>query len=129
MEENAPRAARIYALLGVANFDGYVAAFDAKYTYWAPRPFMLDPEVKPIFPTPNHPSYPAAEGAAVAPYATVLAYLFPSEADALNAKAEEAVMSRLWAGIHFRSDIEVGLKMGHAIGQQVVAWAQADGAQ
>ena len=40
-----------------------VACWDAKYAYWAIRPFQLDPDVKTLFPTPNHPSYPAAHGA------------------------------------------------------------------
>jgi hypothetical protein len=115
--------------MAVANYDGFVATFDAKYTYWAPRPFQLDPDVKPIFPTPNHPSYPSADGGVLGPFATVMAWLFPSEADMLNAKAQESALSRLWAGIHFRTDIEVGLKLGNTVGQQVVAWAQADGAQ
>lgn len=129
MEENAPRAARIYALMAVANYDGFIAAWDAKYTYWAPRPFQLDPDVKPIFPTANHPSYPSADGAVLGPYATVMGYLFPDDASAINAKAEESLLSRLWAGIHFRTDIEVGRTVGHAIGQQVIEWAKADGSQ
>ena len=38
LEENPPAAARAYALAGIAHNDGSVACWDAKYTYWAPRP-------------------------------------------------------------------------------------------
>ena len=44
--------------MGVAFYDSFVACFDAKYTYWAARPAMLDPSITTVFVTPNHPSYP-----------------------------------------------------------------------
>jgi hypothetical protein len=36
-------------------------------------------------------------------------YLFPRDAQALNALAEEAGQSRIWAGIHFLTDVSVCL--------------------
>jgi hypothetical protein len=38
----------------------------------------------------------------------VLGYLFPHEANRYQGWAQEFGESRLWAGIHFRSDIEAG---------------------
>jgi hypothetical protein len=35
--------------------------------------------------------------------------------------AQEAAMSRLWGGIHFRSDNNEGLRLGTAVGQDVIA--------
>jgi hypothetical protein len=35
-------------------------------------------------------------------------------------------MSRLWAGIHFRSDIDAGLTLGRSVGQLVVTRAKED---
>jgi hypothetical protein len=35
--------------------------------------------------------------------------------------------SRLWAGIHFRSDITSGWEIGRQVGDAVVARAKADG--
>jgi hypothetical protein len=60
LDSDAPRAALIYAAMSMAHNDSMVACWDAKYTYWAIRPFQLDPDVKTLFATPNHPSFPAA---------------------------------------------------------------------
>ena len=51
----------------------------------------------------------------------VLARLFPSEANHLNGLADDAALSRVVGGIHYRFDGEVGL----ALGRQVAAWALA----
>lgn len=119
------RAARTYALMSVAHYDAIVACWDAKYAYWAIRPFQLDPEVVTLFPTPNHPSYPAAHGCVSGASAPALAALFPAEAAAITALAEEAGMSRLWGGIHYRSDIETGLALGWSVADLVVEHAEA----
>jgi len=37
-------------------------------------------------------------------------------------------MSRLYAGIHYRSDIEAGMAHGKRIGDYTVNFAKADGA-
>jgi membrane-associated phospholipid phosphatase len=47
----------------------------------------------------------------------------------LTALADEAGMSRLWGGIHFPSDIRVGLALGRAVAQRVVERAQDDGSR
>lgn len=125
LDVNPPRAARVYALASIAAYDATVACWDAKYTYWAIRPFMLG--VTPLFPTPNHPSYPAAHGCLSGATSAVLAYLFPLDADALNALGNEAGESRLWAGIHFRSDVETGLALGRAVAKLVIERAEKDG--
>jgi hypothetical protein len=127
LDRNPPRAARVAALLNVAAFDATVACWDAKYTYWARRPFQLDANVHPLFQTPAHPSYPAAHGCQSGAQSAVLAYLFPSDATMLNSMGDEAGMSRLWAGIHFRSDIEAGLTLGREVASLVAQWAANDG--
>jgi membrane-associated phospholipid phosphatase len=128
LDTDPPRAARADALLSVAGFDATVACWDAKYTYWAARPFQLDPDVHPLFPVPVHPSYPAAHGCVSGAQAAVLADLFPAEAQSLTALADEAGASRLWGGIHFRSDIDTGLALGRAVAQRVLDYARSDGA-
>lgn len=120
LDKNPPRAARIYAAMSVAHYDAQIACWDAKYAYWAPRPFQLDPELVTLFPSPNHPSYPAAHGCASGAITAVSAYFFPAEAESIQARADEAAMTRLWAGIHFRSDIETGLALGRAVAQKVI---------
>jgi membrane-associated phospholipid phosphatase len=124
-----PMEARAYALDSIAQYDSMVACWDAKYTYWAIRPFQLDPTFKPLFNTPNHPSYPAAHGCLSSGAATTLAYLFPRDADALKALAQQAGDSRVWAGIHFPTDVKVGLALGQTVAQKVIELAQKDGSQ
>jgi membrane-associated phospholipid phosphatase len=129
LDRNPPRAARAYALMSVAAYDGIVVCFDGKYAYWAARPNMLDPNITPLFLNPNHPTYPSAHAMFDGPIAEVLGYLFPRDADFFSAQAQEAGFSRLWAGIHFRSDIETGLAIGRAVAQKVIERAQNDGSQ
>jgi len=129
LDTNPPRAARAYAIESIAAYDSGVACWDAKYTYWAIRPFQLDPTLRTLFPTPNHPSYPAAHGCFSSAAAGALSYLFPRDVQTLNAMAEEAGQSRVWAGIHFPTDVRVGLALGRSVAQQVIDLAQSDDLQ
>jgi membrane-associated phospholipid phosphatase len=129
LDRNPPRAARAYALMSVAAHDGLISCWDGKYFYWAARPSMLDPTIVLLFPNPGHPTYPSAHAMFDGPYSAVLGYLFPRDADYFTAQAREAGESRLWAGIHFRSDIEAGLSIGRAVGQKVIERARNDGSQ
>jgi len=129
LDRNPPRAARAYALMSVAAHDGLISCWDGKYFYWAARPNMLDPTIVTLFPNPSHPSYPSAHAMFDGPYAAVLGYLFPRDAAYFTAQAQEAGLSRLAAGIHFRSDIDAGLEIGRAVGQRVIEWAKNDGSQ
>jgi membrane-associated phospholipid phosphatase len=129
LDGNAPRSARAYAVMSVAQYDTEIACWDAKFTYWAIRPSQLDPTLTTLFPPPNHPSYPAAHGCASGAMAAALAYLFPAPADAayITAKAEEAAHSRMTAGIHYRSDVENGLALGRAVAKLVADRAGVSG--
>ena len=129
MDDNQPRAARIYALVNVAFYDSFVACWDAKYAYWAMRPFQLEPTYQPLFKTPNHPSYPSAHACLSTAVADMLAYLFPRDAEAFSAQADLFLESRIWGGIHFRSDVEVGQALGQAVAQKVIERGQNDGSQ
>src|SRR4030095_3010110 len=102
--------------------DSVVACFDAKYAYWGMRPFMIDPEFKALFPAPNHPSYPAAHGCLSTAAAVPLAALFPRDAEELRAMARQAAEARMWAGIHFRSDIIAGQKIGEGVAERGIAF-------
>ena len=128
LDRDPPRAARVYALLHTAFLDATIAAWDAKYAYWGRRPDQLDPSIDPLVKMPNFPGYPSAHAVQSAAAAGVLGYLFPREAAELNAMAEEAAASRLWAGIHVRADNEAGLELGRAIARLAVERAKGDGA-
>ena len=88
-------------------------------------------------PTTNVPSYPSEDAVEAGVNAalltllfptSVVSYLFPSGATYFNAQAQEAAMSRLYGGIHYRSDIAVGLAQGQRIGDYTVRFAKSDGA-
>jgi hypothetical protein len=128
LDSNPPRAARVQALMNVAAFDASVACWAAKYTYWRMRPFQADTTFNPLVTMPVHPSFPAAHGCSSGAQAAVLADLFPSDAASFTAQADDAGMARLWGGIHYPSDIRVGLRLGRSIAQRVIDWSRSDGA-
>jgi hypothetical protein len=59
--------------------------------------------------------------------AVVLGKYFPKQAGYFKSQAEEAAMSRLWGGIHYRKDNDDGLKLGKKIGEYCVKQAEAKG--
>ena len=91
------------------------------------RPFQVDPEFAPLFTTPNHPSYPSAHSCISTAIASVLAELFPVDAVEVLALAEQASDSRLWGGIHFRSDLEAGGDLGRSVATLVLSFAENHG--
>jgi membrane-associated phospholipid phosphatase len=120
LDNDPARAARAYAVASIAMYDAGVACWDAKYAYWAIRPFQLDPTLKTVFPTPNHPSYPAAHGCYSSAAAGALSSLFPRDEESLTVLADAAGQSRVWAGIHFPTDVKVGLALGRSVAQKVI---------
>ncbi|QDO97003.1 phosphatase PAP2 family protein [Ferrovibrio terrae] len=123
MEYNvaAEVAARVLAVMNIAFADAGVACWDAKYVYWYPRPGMVDPEFKSVFPSPNHPSYPSAHSCFSTSAATVLSRLFPADAERILAIGKEASEARIWAGIHYRFDLEAGQEIGRKAGDKALA--------
>lgn len=126
---NPPRAARIGAALGVANYDGFVSCWDAKYTYWGIRPSQYDTTYKPaILITPPFPGYPSGHAMLSSVAAELYSYFFPEEKELYGQKAKDAAESRFQAGIHFRSDNQVALDMGKKVASKVLARIKDDGA-
>jgi hypothetical protein len=123
LDRNAPRAARAYALVHVAHYDAWIASQDAKFHYWTARPNEFDPTITTVVPNPNFPTY--VSNAATLGMAPGLV-LFPREAARYRALAHEFGESRLWAGIHFRSDIDAGYAIGRNVAQKVIERAKSD---
>ncbi|MCW8087341.1 phosphatase PAP2 family protein [Sabulicella glaciei] len=124
---DAPRAARAYALLNVAMFDSGIACWDAKYAYWTIRPTQLDREFRPVIAVPNHPSYPSAHGCFSTSAARVIGHLFPREAATMASLAREAGASRIWAGIHYPSDVTAADALGRSVAERAIQRAVGDG--
>jgi membrane-associated phospholipid phosphatase len=123
LDMNPPAAARVYATADIGFADASIACWDAKYTYWEARPAMLDPTIKPVFLTPNHPSYPSAHSCISGTYAGILARFFPSDTDRYQALATQAGEARIMGGIHLRSDIRAGEAIGRSVSE--VVWLRA----
>jgi membrane-associated phospholipid phosphatase len=140
LEENA----RLFALLNIAMADAAICAWDAKYTFdfWRPVTAIAfaEPElhwmsfiVTPPFPdyVSGHSTFSAAAASVLTlfygtenlPFTTgsdFLPGLYRSFSTCLDA-AEEAALSRIYGGIHFRSASEDGLQAGISIGEWTVA--------
>lgn len=152
---DALRATRALALLGVAMADAFISCWQTKFTYWTarpdqvinaypfvdgyiplPPPWGLSPPLAPRYlpshgfassvRTPPFPGYTSGHSTVSGAASEVLAYLFPDLADSFRARAEEAAVSRLYAGIHFSSDNLQGLAVGREIGRRVVEHVRQD---
>jgi membrane-associated phospholipid phosphatase len=136
LEENA----RLFALLNIATADAAICAWDAKYTFHFWRPVtaiaFAEPELNwmSFIITPPFPDYVSGHSTFSGAAATVLPLFYGTEdlpfttgsdflpgvyrsfSTCLDA-AEEAAVSRLSGGIHFRSANEDGLQAGISIGE------------
>ena len=123
------RWARNLALLNMAIMDAGIVCWDTKYYYFNPRPTQLNPEIKTLTGIPNFPAYISGHSTFSAAAATVLGHIIPERAADYNAMALEASLSRMYGGIHYRADCEVGLVVGKNVGNFAVQRALTDGAE
>ena len=136
-------AAEAYARLGIAEADAFISCWQTKFATNVVRPItyinqVIDPSWTSPITTPPFPEYTSGHSVQSAAAATVLTALFGDDLaftdhthDALGFAprsyssffdmANEAAMSRLYGGIHYRSAIDAGLEQGQCIGQRVVA--------
>ncbi len=142
-------AARLSAMLWVAQADATTACFEAKYFFNAWRPTSAitlgtasmapDATWTPVVPTPNHPEYPAAHACNAAAVAEVLrvfygtrqvSFAFDSQVAGLTsprheyasttAMLEDLSVSRIWGGMHFRFATDDGAALGKNVAKWVV---------
>lgn len=109
--------------------DAAVVCWDTKMRYFNPRPSQLDPRIKCVTGVPNFPSYISGHSTFSGAAATILGHIFPERATAYTAMAQEASLSRMYGGIHYRSDCETGVLVGKNIGNYAVNRAKTDGAE
>ncbi|MEZ4616755.1 MAG: FG-GAP-like repeat-containing protein [Caldilineaceae bacterium] len=140
-------AAETYARVGIALNDAFIGCWQTKYQYNRIRPITFihrqidptwnDPDVTDPVITPPFPEYTSGHSVQSGAVAEVLTSLFgtvtftdhthtsrgllPRTYRSFWAMANEAAISRLYGGIHYRDAIEEGLVQGQCIGQQVVA--------
>ncbi len=141
--DNLPvdRLADALARLGIAISDAFIACWQAKFQYDLIRPVtyirrVIDKEFEPPLNTPPFPEYPSGHssqsGAAASVLTAILGADFaftdathaddglpPRDFPSFQAAAEEAAISRLYGGIHFRAAIANGLTQGACVGEHV----------
>lgn len=127
-KENPIRSARTFAYMNMAIMDAGISCWDAKYYYHYPRPIETIKGFKTILGTPNFPSYTSGHSTFSAAASEVLSYVYPAEAAQCEQWALEAAESRIYGGIHYRFDSEVGITQGKAVAKYTVDRAKLDGA-
>lgn len=101
-------SARILAVMHMVGVDAFIACHDSKYTYWVPRPSQVDPGIRMTIGLPNHPSYPSNHACTSGAMGLVLDRYFPDEGGRYFAMGRQAGESRIYAGIHYRFDVDDG---------------------
>jgi hypothetical protein len=131
------------AKLGVAQNDAFISCWSTKFKYNLLRPVTfikrhIDPAWEPLLLTPPFPEYTSGHSTQSAAAAVVLTSVFgegfafddSSHVDeglpvrrfpSFAAAAEEAAMSRLYGGIHFRFGNAEGTAQGRAVGAYAAA--------
>jgi hypothetical protein len=136
------RTAEAYALTSVAMFDVINACWKVKYKYNHIRPVtvineFLDRNWQPFLQTPPFPEHSSGHSATSASAATVLTKLFgdnfafedTSDLEYIGMKrsfqsfiqaANEASISRVYGGIHYRTGVDAGALQGREVGEYVI---------
>lgn len=145
-KENASlgEAAEAYAKLGMGVADAFIVCWRTKYQYNLVRPVsyindVIDPNWTPILSTPPFPEYTSGHSVQSGATARVLSDLFgynyaftdnthqnrtdidgsPRSYTSFNHFAEEAAVSRLYGGIHYRDAIDLGVDQGKTVGANI----------
>lgn len=139
------KTAYAHALVSIGLADAFISCWNNKYKYNRVRPVtaikkLIDRNWSPLLQTPPFPEYTSGHSVISATSATILTYLFGDNfsftdgteiefglpARKFNSflqASNEAAISRLYGGIHFRDAIENGVKEGEQIGKFVIMHA------
>lgn len=131
-----------YTKTSIALFDGFISCWDEKYRSNLIRPETLinehiDENWKPVLQTPPFPEYTSGHSVVSGAAAEALTSIFGEDFafdddtelpyglpvrsfDSFREAAEEAAISRMYGGIHYRAAVEVGIKQGRDLGGFVV---------
>jgi hypothetical protein len=131
------------ARLSIAMADSFIGCWNSKFVHDGVRPItyirkLIDPKFESVVTTPPFPEYPSGHSTQSAAAATVLTAALgentgfddsTDEEDGLEprsfpsfwAAANEAAISRLYGGIHYRAAIDLGAEQGRCIAAYTVA--------
>lgn len=139
---DAMKTAEAYALTSIALADAFISCWDEKYRSNLIRPEtiinkFIDPEWLPLLQTPPFPEYTSGHSVISSAAAIALTSIFGDDFafdDDTEVKygltvrsfrsfihaSEEAAVSRLYGGIHYRPAIDNGVTQGRALGRFLV---------
>ncbi|WP_420460503.1 vanadium-dependent haloperoxidase [Neolewinella sp.] len=137
------RTVETYALVSMAMYDAFISCWEEKYRSKLVRPetFInrhVDQEWRPLLQTPPFPEHTSGHSVVSRACAVVLTDLYgdnfayddDSEEEydlptrnysSFLAASEEAAISRLYGGIHYRPSIEYGMTQGEAVGKHLLS--------
>lgn len=132
------KSVEVLARLGIAISDGFIACWRSKFEFDLVRPVTyirrhIDNSFEPLLITPPFPEYPSGHSTQSGAAATALAKDFgdmfaftdathvrdglaPRRFKSFWEAAQEAAVSRLYGGIHFKAAIDRGLEQGKCVG-------------
>lgn len=136
------QSAEAYALVSVALIDGFISCWDEKYRSKLVRPEsfineFIDEDWVPLLQTPPFPEYTSGHSVVSSASAVTLTKLFGDNFAFLDSTeveyglpsrnfksfheaAEEAAISRIYGGIHYRPAVVHGFTEGTAIGHHIM---------
>jgi hypothetical protein len=131
----------LHALVGMTLHDSFISCWKTKYETHRIRPETvinqaIDKNWKPLLQTPPFPEYTSGHSVISSAAAIILTGYFGDNFDfvdtsevyfglperaftSFNQAADEAAISRLYGGIHFRDAIENGVSQGQKIGASI----------
>src|SRR5262245_35466659 len=104
-KENLPLTA---ALLKDVDEDRHEITEVAKKLFARARPYVVDPSVQIVVSKPTNDSYPSGHSTSLFTRAGILAELFPEKRTELMEFAHRAAWGRIYAGVHYPSDVVGG---------------------
>jgi hypothetical protein len=139
---NFVKSVQAYALTSIALADGFISCWDEKYRSNLVRPETvinenIDPDWIPLLQTPPFPEHTSGHSVISRAAAVALTSLFGDnfafeddtemeyglpmrKFNSFMHASEEAAISRLYGGIHYRPAIDYGVAQGEQVGNFVV---------
>lgn len=110
------KTALVAATLGA---NGAASAY-LKHRFKRERPYLVDPTIVPPVPLPRNSSYPSGHASSAFAAARVIATLEPSLTREAYSLATQVAVSRVYAGVHYPTDVVAGALVGTVIAETVL---------
>ena len=139
---------RLFARIDAAQVTAFIQTWRLKYDVGFWRPFQAIAAAEsdgnpgtlphpgtwvPLVPNPSYSDYTSGHAAATAPFAEVLRHTLGDDVplllrsgglertyETLSALEHDALLARIWGGLHFRDAMDDGYLLGHTVADQVI---------